>query len=739
MQHHDTAAMSTGRGSLRFGMLLLMLMAPAAAEVRIPPPPATPEGLVTDTLHGTSVIDPYRWLEGDADGKVTDEVARWTDAHNQRTRTVLDALSGRAAVESRLRELMEVASVSAPKMARNRYFHTKREGKQNQPVLYVREGHGGPSRILLDPNTLDNDGLVTLAWFQPDHDGTLLAFGTYRAGDENTVCHVLDVDTGKWRDDRIEGKVGPVDWLPDSSGFFYRRLADVKNPYSAQIKFHHLGTESGDDKLLFEQYKDGPLATTWGPFVTVSRDARWVILGYHTSTKSNDLWVVDLDRWFRTGEFTPVEIIKGADARFGGHVNGDTLVMQTTLDAPNGRVFAVDLHRPLRGAWREIIAERKDAVLEDVGLARGILAVSYQQSATTQMRLFNLDGTSPRELALPGIGTASLRTESDRTEAFLTFESFNTPPTIYRVNLAAPDSRGVWDRTDVPVDSSTVEVKQVRYSSKDGTPISMFLVHRKGLMLDGNNPTLLSGYGGFANSMTPYFRGTLFPWFEVGGVYAIPNLRGGGEHGDTWHAGGMLDKKQNTFDDFHAAAEWLISNRYTNPKKLAILGGSNGGLLVGAAVTQRPDLFAAAVCAVPVLDMLRYQHFLMARYWVPEYGSAENPEQFAYLLKYSPYHRIEPGTQYPAVFLTAGENDTRVHPLHARKMAARLLAANSSANDVVGQANPVLLWVDRDGGHGMGKPLNLRVREAADVRMFLMWQLGMLSEAPATGPSRGGS
>jgi prolyl oligopeptidase len=718
------------RCSIIVKLLMLVPMSHAVAEVALPPPPATPQRPVTDTLHGTEVTDPYRWLEGNAKGEVTDEVAKWTDAQNARTRAVLDALPGRASVEARLRELMEVTSVSAPKMARNRYFHTKREGKQNQPVLYVRDGHDGTSRVLLDPNTLDKDGLVTLAWFEPNQDGTLLAFGTYRAGDENAVCQLLDVDTGKWRDDRIEGRVEEPDWLPDSSGFFYQRLADVKNPYSAQICFHRLGDKQTDDKVLFEQYKEGPLATTWGPFAEVSRDARWMILGYMTSTKANDLWVVDLDRWFRTGEFVTVEIVKGVDARFHGHVSGDTLLMHTTYEAPNGRIFAVDLHRPQRDRWREIIPERKDAPIEEVDLARGILCVNYQKNATTQIRLFDLAGTSMGDLELPGIGSASLRTESDRTEAFLTFTSFNTPTTIYRLDLAAPASasRTVWDKPDVPVDPSLVEVKQVFYESKDKTRVSMFLVHRKGLALDGNNPTLLYGYGGFANSLTPWFSATMFPWFEAGGVYAIPNLRGGGEYGENWHTGGILAQKQNTFDDFFAAAEWLVANRYTNPKRLAGMGGSNGGLLAGAAITQRPDLFAAVVSAVPLLDMLRYQNFLMARYWVPEYGSAEDAEQFKFLLKYSPYEHVTTGTKYPAVLLTAGENDTRVHPMHARKMAARLQTAVASEPD----AKPILLWVDRDAGHGMGKPLHLRVREVADVRMFLLWQLGMLSAAPAS-------
>jgi prolyl oligopeptidase len=682
-------------------------------------PIPTEKNVVTETLHGVAVPDPFRWLEGDDAGKVTPRVAEWTDAQNALTRKTLDGLPGRAKVESRLRELMEVTSVSAPSMRGNRYFHTKRDGKQNQSVLYVRNGHDGESRVLLDPNKLDEKGLVTLAWYSPNDDGTLLAYGTYRAGDENAVLRVMEVDGGKDLGLVIDGKVGGVYWRPDSKGFFYRRLADVKNPYSGQIKYHAMGEEPAKDKLLFEQYKEGPLATTWGPSASVSRDARWMILGYSTSTKANDLWAVDLDRWFRSGEFVKTDVIVGADARSGGTVLGDTLYMLTTLDAPNGRVVAVDLNRPAKERWKTVIPERKDAVLDDLDMARGILVATYDHKASTQVRLFDLDGSNGRDLALPGIGSARVSTHDDRTEAYVSFSSFNYPSTIFRVDLATQE-RQEWDRVKVPVDPESVEVKQVTYSSKDGTPVTMFIVHKKGLKLDGNNPTVLTGYGGFGIGMSPRFSATSFPWYEAGGVVAIPNLRGGGEYGEAWHAAGMLDKKQNVFDDFHAAAEWLIANKYTSKEKLAVSGGSNGGLLVGAALTQRPALFAAVVCDVPLLDMVRYHRFLMARYWVPEYGSSEDAKQFEYLLRYSPYHNIKSGVKYPAVFLTAGENDMRVHPLHARKMAAALQA--------LGGEQPVLLWVDRDAGHGAGKPLNLRVRDQADEWMFLMWRLGMLRD-----------
>jgi prolyl oligopeptidase len=331
-----------------------------------------------------------------------------------------------------------------------------------------------------------------------------------------------------------------------------------------------------------------------------------------------------------------------------------------------------------------------------------------------------MNGKPIRKLDLPGIGSASLAVREDRTEAFLTFTSFNYPTTIFRLDLKEQGEPKVWERPSVPVDPSIVEVKQVHYTSKDGTRVSMFVVHPKGISLDGNHPTILSGYGGFGIGMSPYFRATYFPWFEAGGVLAIPNLRGGGEYGEKWHAAGMLERKQNVFDDFIGAAEWLVQSKYTNPKKLAISGGSNGGLLVGAASVQRPDLFAAVVCDVPLLDMIRYQNFLMARYWVPEYGSSEDPKQFEYLLKYSPYQNVKPGVKYPAMLITAGENDKRVHPLHARKMAARLQAV--SASDP--REDPILLWVEREAGHGAGKPLHLRVREMVDEQIFLMWQLG---------------
>ena len=708
---------------MRFAAALLALALPAVAAPPSAPPP-TEARPVTDTLHGETIVDPYRWLEGDAKGALTPEVNAWTDAQLAYTRQVLDNLPGRKAVEARLRELMEVGSVSTPRMRANRYFYSQREGNENQARIFVREGFDGKPRLLLDPNTLDARGLVTISWTEPDPAGKLLAFGMYRAGDENSTLYVLDVDSGRWLADEIQGKVGGVDWLPDSSGFFYQNLESVKDPYSGQVMFHRLGSHPRQDVRLFRQYtkeQNAKLATTYGPRFSASEDGRWGLLGYATGTSTNDLWAVDLDRFFRTGEFVRTDVIVGSESTSRGPILGDTLFLHTTDGAKNGRVVAVDLNDPARAGWKTLVPERKDVSIQGVSLARGILVVSLLKDAATRIELYALDGRPLGELPLPGIGSARLSTSQDRNEAFLSFASFNEPPGVYRVDLATKKLE-LWERPKVPVDPSIVEVKQVFFPSKDGTKVPMFVVHRKGLKLDGSNPTLLYAYGGFNVSQTPSFSATLFPWFEAGGVYALAGLRGGGEYGDAWHEAGMLERKQNVYDDFIAAAEWLIAQKYTSTPKLAVSGGSNGGLLTGAVLTQRPELFGAVISAVPLLDMLRYQSFLMARYWIPEYGTAEDPKQFPFLRAYSPYHNVKKGTKYPAVLLTAGENDSRVHPLHARKMAALLQA--STASDPA--TKPVLLWVDREAGHGQGKPLALRVRDVADQRMFLMWQLGML-------------
>ncbi len=696
-------------------------------------PPATRIETVTDKVHGVELKDDYRWLEGDnADptqmGKINPEVASWTDAQNAYTRDVLDNLPGRKQLEERLRNLMEVGSISSPEMKGTRYFYSKREGNQNQASVYVREGYRGEPKLLLDPAKIDASGLTTISFYQASDDGKLLAYGTYKSGDENTTLRMLNVDTGETMPLEISGKVSSVSWLPDGSGFVYRNLADVKNPYSGQVMFHRLGGEVSADKQIFRQFtpdENKKLATTYGPGGGLSDDGKWLVLYYYTDTRNNDLWVADFNTWLTTGKLEKRPIAVGKPASFGGDIVGDRMFMQTTFNAANGRIVAVDLNNPDEKNWKDIVPERKDAVIQGMSIAKGVLAVNYLKNASSTIEIFDLDGKSKGALQLPGIGSAGLSTEQDRTEAFLSFTSYNYPPSIFRVDLSKPQAQPeLWESPAVPVDPKTVEVKQEWYTSKDGTKVSMFIVHKKGLKRDGNNPTILYGYGGFKISMTPSFSAPLFSWFEDGGVYAVANLRGGGEYGDDWHESGRLANKQNVFDDFTSAAKYLIDRQYTSPKRLAVFGGSNGGLLTGAFLTQNPGLCRAVIIGVPLLDMIRYQNFLMAKYWVPEYGSSEDPSQFDYILKYSPYHNIQKGANYPAVLITAGENDTRVHPLHARKMAAALQAATASDPS----RQPVLLWVDRDAGHGQGKPLNLRIRDAADMRIFLMWQLGMLEK-----------
>jgi prolyl oligopeptidase len=690
-------------------------------------PPKTPREPVADDYFGTKVVDPYRWLEGSAapelkvpDPELDARVSAWTDGQNAYTRALLDRWPGRKKLEARLAELLESGSIGLPQVRGGRYFYSERKGTEAQPVLYLREGYDAKPRVLINPNTMAADGLTAMAWFVPSQNGKLIAYGIYRSGDENAVLHLRDVDTGRELPDVISGKVEQVYWTADSAGFLYHRLADLGNPYSGQVKFHRLGQNPDQDALLFEQYKEGPLATTWGPSAYTNDAAKWLVLTYWTGTESNDLWVYNLEDWRQTGKLERRDVVIGKRALSSGPVVGDTLHLQTTLDAPNGRVIAVDLNHPEPEHWQAVIPERPVAVIRNTSAASGHLVVEYLQNAYTHIALFDLAGQARGELELPGIGTASIATQESSDEAFVHFESFNQPPSIYRVKLASGDST-LWARPDVPADPSVLTVEQVWYPSQDGTKISMFLVHRKDLDKNGKIPTILYGYGGFNIPETPTFNPARFAWLESGGLFALANLRGGGEYGDAWHRAGMLADKQNVFDDFIAAAEWLIASGYTSTPQLGIFGGSNGGLLTGAALVQRPELFGAVVSAVPLLDMLRYQHFLMARYWVPEYGSAEDRQQFDYLIRYSPYQNVKPGVKYPAVLLTAGEHDTRVAALHARKMAARLQASTASSP----AEQPVLLWVEREAGHSLGKPLKLRVQEAADIYDFFAWQLGL--------------
>jgi prolyl oligopeptidase len=679
-------------------------------------PPSARVDPVAETLHGEQVADPYRWLEdGDAP-----ETREWVAAQNVHTRSVLDHLPRREAIRARLDQLLTTGSVGVPQVRGTRHFYTRRDGRQDQPVLRVREGVAGPERTLLDPNALSAGGLVSLDWWQPSRDGRFLAYGLSEGGDEWSVLRVLDVDRGipLPGEEIPRARACSVAWLPDGSGFYYTRYPEPgavpagEEHYHRRVFLHALGTPWQADPEVFGA---GRAKEDW-PSVDLSPDGRWLLVIVSQGWARSEVYL--LDRQQPDASFVPVHA--GVEAWADGEVAGGRLYLRTNQDAPNYRLFAIDPERPGRDAWRELLPERPDRVLSAARAVAGVLAVEELQDASSHLRLYRSDGALHCQVKLPALGSLTgLGGEWDGEAVFAGFTSFAQPPTAYRVDpasgalevFAAPVSEGAGD-------GARHTVRQVWCASKDGTRVSMFLVHRPDLPLDGHNPTLLTGYGGFNISRTPMFDASLMLWLDAGGVYALPNLRGGGEYGEAWHQAGMLERKQNVFDDFIAAAEWLVANGYTRRERLAIRGGSNGGLLVGAALIQRPDLCKAVVCQVPLLDMLRYQTFRIARLWIPEYGSAEEPEQFRWLYAYSPYHRVRDGERYPAVFLLTAEGDSRVDPMHARKMAARLQAASASGE-------PVLLRVETAAGHGMGKPRNKVLDELTDVWSFLAWQLGV--------------
>jgi prolyl oligopeptidase len=677
----------------------------------MPTYPPTPASDAVETLHGEIIPDPYRWLE-DGDGPGTRE---WTDAQNALTRSYLDAVPGRADLHRRLDQLLAIGAISVPTPARGRYFYQRRDGRQNQPVLYVRQGVHGQDGAVIDPNALDPAGTIALDWYYPSDDGRLLAYGLSENGSEQSVLQVLEVDSGVDLGDRIpHTRAADLAWLPDGTGFYYTRYPapgeapEGEEHYHRAIYFHRLGSDPAGDPLVFK-----PAEKEHWPSVGLSPDGRWLVIGVARTFDQTDLYLQDV----RSGGPT-VAVAEDLPASFDGEVVHGRLFMRTNLDAPTYRLYVVDPESPGRDGWREIVAPRPDAVLEGVRVTAGHLALSYLEHASSRLRLTDHEGGNEREIPLPTLGSLfGAGAEWDGRELFYGFSSYTVPPGVYRIDLGT-GAEELWRRVEADVDPARFAVSQVSVRSKDGTEVSMFLVHPAGLRRDGNNPVYLNGYGGFNISMTPAFSRSLLLWLERGGVVAIPNIRGGGEYGERWHQEGMLGRKQNSFDDFIAAAEWLIENRYTSPARLAAAGGSNGGLLMGAVLTQRPDLFRAVVVQVPLLDMLRYHRFLIARLWIPEYGSAEDPAQFPWLRAYSPYHHVQDGVAYPAVLLATAESDTRVDPMHARKMAARLQAATSSTR-------PILLRLESRAGHGAGKPLNKVLEELTDTWAFVFSEVGV--------------
>ncbi|MBV9342580.1 MAG: S9 family peptidase, partial [Acidobacteria bacterium] len=600
------------------------------------------------------------------------------------------------------------------------YFYTRREGKQNQPVLFVREGLRGNERPLVDVNQLAADGTVALDWWIPSEQGTYVAYGTSPSGSEISTLHVIETRTGNLLPDKIERtRAASIAWKPDDSGFFYTRYPQKgtvppgEEAYHRQIYYHRLGSDPGKDPLIFGKGRD---PEDW-PNVHISNDGRWLLITVEQGYTKTELYLQDLE-----ADTGARRITEGKNFLYGGEIYNGRIFITSNEDAPRYRMFSVSATAPARANWKEIITQ-SEAVLDSASVVNGLLLAHYEQNASSQLKLFTTDGQPLRDLPLPEIGSVyGIGGKWNRKEAFFAFHSFTVPDSVYQVDLAG-GGRSLWNKVNAPgIDPAAYEVKQLWFNSKDGTRVPMFVFYRKGLQLNGKNPTLLTGYGGFNVSLTPGFVADRYVWLEHGGVFAVANLRGGAEFGEDWHRAGMLEKKQNVFDDFIAAAEFLITQRYTDTQHLAIRGGSNGGLLMGAALTQRPDLFRAVVCQVPLLDMLRYQNFQIAKLWIPEYGSAQDAKQFEWLYAYSPYHHVRPGMEYPATLFMTADSDTRVDPMHAKKMAALMQAVAANGRD---RQRPILLRIDNKAGHGAGKPIAKQIEELTDAYAFMFWQLGM--------------
>jgi prolyl oligopeptidase len=683
-------------------------------------PPKAKVAPVEDNVQGHRIVDPYRYLEnpGDPDTKV------YVEQELSYTRAILDPLPGRDKINARLSQLLEIGTVGAPQMGGRSYFHTRREGNQNQPILYVREGVNGAKndedRVLVDVNKLSADGTVALDWWFVSEDGKYVAYGTSASGSEESTLHIIESATGKVLPDTIDRtRFASLAWMKDSSAFYYTRhpkkgeVPDGEEVYHVKVFYHQIGSDPAKDPLIFGD-RPNPQDI---PNVTLSEDDRWLLINVEHGWTRTEMYLQDLQT-----KNPPLEITTGKDFLYGAEFFEGKLYITTNEDAPHYRVFVADATNAKRDSWKELIPQT-DAVLQNASVTGGKLLAQYEHNATSELKLFGLDGKKVADLPLPALGDVfSTSGRYDRNEIFFGFQSFTVPPSVYRVDLTEVKS-ALWAKVDAPsIDPSAYDVQQVWYTSKDGTKVPMFVVNKKGIEKNGRNPTLLTGYGGFNISLKPTFNRSMYLWMEHGGIYAVANLRGGSEFGEDWHRAGMLEKKQNVFDDFIAAGEYLIAQKYTDKDHLAIQGGSNGGLLMGAMITQRPDLFRAVVCAVPLLDMLRYQNFQIAKLWIPEYGSAEDAKQFEWLYAYSPYHHVKAGQEYPAILFMTGDTDTRVDPMHAKKMAALMQA---EAKNGASQQKPILLRIETKAGHGQGKPVTKQIEENTDMYSFLFWQLGV--------------
>jgi len=685
--------------------------------------PEAPRLDLTDEHHGVKVPDPYRWLEQTD----SEQTRKWIEAQNKIAYAYLEKIPKRQAIKDRLTALWNFERYGIPHKEGGRYFFSKNDGLQNQSVLYTAANLDGTPRVLLDPNTLSKDGTVALTSDAVSEDGRYLAYGTAEAGSDWNVLKVRDVATGKDLPDLIRWvKFSRPSWTKDGKGFFYSRF---KEPVSGaelkdtnrfhKIYLHKLGTAQADDLLVYER----PDKPDWYMSGEVTEDGKYLIISANENLVKDGIFYKDL-----SSPSTPVvELLNKFDAqyRFVGN-DGPAFWIMTDREAPRWQLVAIDTRKPEPENWKPVIPQAAEAI-QEIEVVGERFIVSYLKDAMTVVRVHDLAGKYLRDIDLPGIGTATgFGGKRKDPETFYSFTSYTAPGRIYRYDVASNQSH-LFREPKVKFNPDDYTTRQVFYNSKDGTRVPMLIVHRKPLKLDGTNPALLYGYGGFSISITPAFSVAALAWMEMGGVYAVPNLRGGGEYGEQWHQAGMKTKKQNVFDDFIAAAEWLIANKYTSSKKLAIHGASNGGLLVGACMTQRPDLFGACLPAVGVLDMLRFHKFTVGWAWVGDYGSAEDAAEFKALYAYSPYHNVKRGTCYPKTLITTADHDDRVFPAHSFKFAAALQWAQ-------GCENPVLIRIETRAGHGLGKPTSKRIEETADMWAFLVRGAG---NGPAARPVGG--
>lgn len=682
---------------------------------------------VEEDYHGVKISDPYRWLE-DADSP---EARAWIDAENRITQTFLGRIPQREHIKDRLTQIWNYERYGIPFKRGGRYFFSKNDGLQNQSVVYWTDKLDAEPKVLIDPNKLSADGTVALTSYDITEDGKLMAYGLSTSGSDWQEWRVKEVETGKDLPDLVKWvKFSGASWTHDQKGFFYSRYDEPKegealkgSNYFHKLYYHKLGTPQSEDKLVYER----PDQKEWGFGANVTDDGRYAIINVWKGTeRKNLIFYKDLEK----PESPVVELIREFEAEYDFVDNiGTMFYFKTDYGAPRGRMIAFDINNAGRGNWKEIIPQ-VTSILQNVSSVGGRFFAQYLKDAASQVAVFNVEGKLLQSVELPDIGTAAgFGGRRNDTETFYWFTSFTRPTTIFRYDVAAGEST-VFKRPKVDIRTADYETKQVFYSSKDGTKIPMFITARKNLQKNGMNPTYLYGYGGFKNSVTPTFSPANMVWMEMGGVLAVPNIRGGGEYGAEWHDAGRKLNKQNCFDDFIAAAEWLIENKYTSREKLSIGGGSNGGLLVGACITQRPDLFAAAVPAVGVLDMLRFHKFTIGWAWTSDYGSPENPEEFKALYAYSPLHNIKPGTKYPATLITTADHDDRVFPGHSFKFAAALQEAQAGSS-------PILIRIETKAGHGAGKPTSKIIEETADRWAFLVKSLNMSVEDQLKSPTPG--